>query len=171
MNRQKGSTYQATLLRSPDRSIGLGDATRRVRGLQYDMRCALVPVGITKFSKLIERATEFKENTPAETQPLPDHQAYYSLNLPTASANIATAETEDDVEEENLPIQPSSTSSVSPSPSLPAPSHLSNRPLPDLNLPPAPSPEPAPPAPLSAEEEQDLLTKREQVKRVNCGYS
>ncbi|CAK9187065.1 unnamed protein product [Ilex paraguariensis] len=132
---------------------------------EYDMRCALVPVGITKFSKLIERATEFKENTPAETQPLPDHQAYYSLNLPTASANIATAETEDDVEEENLPIQPSSTSSVSPSPSLPAPSHLSNRPLPDLNLPPAPSPEPAPPAPLSAEEEQDLLTKREQVKR------
>lgn len=29
------------------------------------------------------------ENTPAETQPLPDHQASYSLNLPTASANIA----------------------------------------------------------------------------------
>jgi len=32
-----------------------------VRGLQSDMRCALVPVGITKFTKLIERATEFKE--------------------------------------------------------------------------------------------------------------
>ncbi|CAK9168352.1 unnamed protein product [Ilex paraguariensis] len=109
MNWQKGSTYQATLLRSPDRSIGLGDATRR--------------------------------------------------------ANIATAKTEDDVEEENLPIQPSYTSSVSPSPSLSAPSHLSNRPLPDLNLPPAPLPKLAPPAPLSAKEEQDLLTKREQVKR------
>lgn len=49
----------------------------------------------------------------------------------------------------------------------------SRRPLPDLNFPPSlepepappsPSPEPAPPAPLSAEEEQHLLTKREDVK-------
>ena len=44
----------------------------------------------------------------------------------------------------------------------------SNRRLLDLNLPPSPSPEPgpepAPPAPLSVEEEEQLLTKREEVK-------
>lgn len=44
---------------------------------------------------------------PRETQPLPDHQAYYSLNLPTASANIATDETVFD-------SSPSSSVSVNP---------------------------------------------------------
>lgn len=39
--------------------------------------------GLSKENWYIYKA----ENTPAETQPLPDHQAYYSLNLPTASAN------------------------------------------------------------------------------------
>lgn len=34
MNRQKGRTYQVTLLKSPDRSIGLGDATRRGTRIQ-----------------------------------------------------------------------------------------------------------------------------------------
>ncbi|CAK9185598.1 unnamed protein product [Ilex paraguariensis] len=62
---------------------------------------------------------------------------------------MTTAETEDDVEEENLPIQPSCTSLVSPL--LLAPSLLSNQLLPDLNLPPTPSLELAPPAPLLAE--------------------
>ena len=34
MNRQKGSQYQATVLRSQDRSIGLEDATRRGTRIQ-----------------------------------------------------------------------------------------------------------------------------------------
>ena len=33
------------------------------------MRCALVPVGITKFTKLIERATEFKEVSKERSKP------------------------------------------------------------------------------------------------------
>lgn len=48
-----------------------------VRGLQYDMRCALVPVGITKFTKLIERATEFKEVVKERSTPSTSRNAWF----------------------------------------------------------------------------------------------